>query len=161
VKSELGKQTLEKLVLLEPNCMLPLELTRAVVNVMSYSVMGNGAVMTTVQSSQWLPVSSVPGTIVAPVEGLIWYWKQGFGVLVTVGVLVAVRVFVAVGGVPVTVLVGVRVFVTVLVLVGVKVGAGVSVAQSEVVIRRPQPYSTPLPPVRSSVMRRDHVPDDG
>ena len=106
---------------------------------MSYSVMGNGDVMTVVQSSQWFPVSTVPGTIVAPVEGLIWYWKHGFGMMVAVAVLVAVRVVVAVGGVPVTVEVGVRVFVAVLVLVGVKVGTGVSVAQSVVVMRRPQP----------------------
>ncbi len=50
-------------VILLLNCMLPLELTFTPVNVLSYSWYGNGNVTWVVQSSQWFPMSNVPGTI--------------------------------------------------------------------------------------------------
>src|SRR5437773_2582618 len=65
-----------------------------------------------VQSSQWLPISVVPGTIVA-VPWVMEYCPPphsvavGVGVKVRVGEGVRVRVLVAVGGVPVAVEVGV------------------------------------------------------
>jgi hypothetical protein len=44
------------------NCILPFELRVALVNVPSYRFTGKGRVIGTEQSSQWLPVSVVPGT---------------------------------------------------------------------------------------------------
>lgn len=58
-----GKQTLASDELAVVNCKLPLELTFAVVKVWPYTVIGKGSVIAVVQSSQWLPVSVVPGTI--------------------------------------------------------------------------------------------------
>ena len=62
-----------KAELLLVNWMLPLELTLAVVNDAPdnpYNWKPKGKVIPVVQSSQWLPMSCVPGTIEAPVD---WY----------------------------------------------------------------------------------------
>jgi len=44
-----------------------LELTFAVVKVCPYTLAGNGKLITVAQSSQWFPVSVVPGVMVFPV----------------------------------------------------------------------------------------------
>ena len=50
---------------------MPLELTLALVNDCPdrpYKLKAKGKVMLVVQSSQWLPISCVPGTIAAPLD---------------------------------------------------------------------------------------------
>jgi len=77
--------------------------------------------MVVMQSSQWLPVSVVPGTIV-PVPEVIVSGVQGVKVAVGVGVGVGVKVAVGVG-----VRVGVGLAVAVAVGDGLAVGVGVGV----------------------------------
>ena len=82
------------------------------------------------QSSQWLPMSVIPGTIVPAPLVIVYEGVQvGVGVGVGVGVAVAVGVGVGVGGgVEVGVGVGVGVGLGVAVGVAVGVGGGVGVA---------------------------------
>src|SRR5688572_634646 len=87
LKSARGRQWLFPEALLLRNCRLPLELTLAVVNVWSYSRTGNGKAIAVVQSSQWLPVSVMPGMITEPVEDTTLYCPpvgQAVGVAVAV-----------------------------------------------------------------------------
>jgi len=77
--------------------------------------------MVVIQSSQWLPVSVVPGTI-GSVPPVIVSGVQGVKVAVGVGVGVGVKVAVGVG-----VRVGVGLAVTVAVGDGLAVGVGVGV----------------------------------
>ena len=86
-----------------------------------YNWIANGNVMVVMQSSQWLPVSVVPGTIV-PVPVVIVIGLQGVKVAVGVGVGVGVKVAVGVG-----VRVGVGLAVAVAVGDGLAVGVGVGV----------------------------------
>jgi len=60
-----GRQVLLNTELPVPNCNVPFESTLTLLKVWSYRVYANGRVTEVKQSSQWLPVSSVPGTIVA------------------------------------------------------------------------------------------------
>ncbi len=48
------------------NCALPLLLSTTLVYVAPYIEIGNGSGTLVVQSSQWLPMSVIPGTIDAP-----------------------------------------------------------------------------------------------
>jgi len=59
-----GQATAGKALLLVPKAKMPLDPTVALVKVWSYRVTENGSEMTVVQSSQWFPVSVVPGTSV-------------------------------------------------------------------------------------------------
>jgi hypothetical protein len=71
------------------NWALPLDERFTAVNVWSYSVKGNGSDTVVTQSSQWLPMSVVPGTIPPPI---CMIEPQDVGVGVAVGVAVAVGV---------------------------------------------------------------------
>src|SRR5207253_6447 len=86
-----------------------------------YNWIANGSAMVVIQSSQWLPVSVVPGTI-GPVPVVVVIGLQGVKVAVGVGVGVGVQVAVGVG-------VGVEVGLAVAVAVGdwLAVGVGVGV----------------------------------
>lgn len=106
-----------------------MEPTLTVVNVWSYRVKGNGSVTPVLQSSQWFPVSVVPGTML-PLDTLETEYDPAHAVAVGVGVgaMVAVAVAVAVAvGVGVFVAVGVGVSVAVAVAVAAGVGGGVRV----------------------------------
>src|ERR1043165_1621180 len=59
-----------------PNCRSPLLETLAFVYCPPKKVTGNGSVIAVSPSSTWLPVSSVPGTIDWPVDGVIEYVPQ-------------------------------------------------------------------------------------
>src|SRR5207237_2412634 len=89
--------------------------------VLPYNWNENGRAMVVMQSSQWLPVSVVPGTIVS-VPVVIVIGLQGVKVAVGVGVGVGVKVAVGVG-----VRVGVGLAVAVAVGDGLAVGVGVGV----------------------------------
>src|SRR5215471_12442998 len=72
------------------NWAVPLESKATMLVVLPYNVTGNGRVTGVTQSSQWLPMSVVPGTIVS-VPGVMTYWQTtGVGVAVGVGVDVGV-----------------------------------------------------------------------
>ena len=58
-----GRQPFEGSGLLLPNCRLPLELTFALAKLWSYKAKLKGRAIEVVQSSQWLPVSVVPATM--------------------------------------------------------------------------------------------------
>src|SRR5215472_12237560 len=74
----------------ETNCAVPLESRATMLVVLPYNVTGNGRVTGTTQSSQWLPMSVVPGTM-ASVPRVMTYWQgPGVGVGVDVGVGVTV-----------------------------------------------------------------------
>src|SRR5437588_4297759 len=101
-----GRHSLPLSGALPLNCKSPFELTFTSVKFLSYRRYVNGSVTEVVQSSQWLPISTVPGTIV-PVACTRTYWPPPHTVCVGVGVKVGVAegmrvcVLVAVGGVPV------------------------------------------------------------
>jgi hypothetical protein len=108
------------------NCAVPLESRATMLVVLPYNVTGNGRLICVTQSSQWLPMSVVPGTMVS-VPGVMKYWQAfavgvgvGLGLDVAVGVGVGVAVGVGAG-------VGVRVGVAVGVGLGVGLGLGVAV----------------------------------
>ena len=90
------------------NWALPLDDKFTKVNVWSKKVKEKGSDIVVTQSSQWLPVSVVPGTIVAAPELITWQGVTvGVDVDVGVGVKVAVGVGVGVGvGLAVAVAVG-------------------------------------------------------
>src|SRR5215471_17108320 len=72
------------------NCAVPLESRATMLVVLPYNVTGNGRVTGVTQSSQWLPMSVVPGTI-GSVPAVMTYWQTaGVGVAVGVGVDVGV-----------------------------------------------------------------------
>jgi len=102
-----GKQVLLKVEPLAMNCALPLESRSTLEKVWSYSLTGKGSAKVVKQSSQWLPVSVVPATIVPVAVATEYCAVPPQTVGVTVGVFVLVRVAVLVGRVPVIVGVGV------------------------------------------------------
>ena len=112
------------------NCALPLDDRFTEVNVWLYKVKEKGSDIVVTQSSQWLPMSVVPGTIV-PVIWLMKIWQgDTVGVAVAVGVAVGVGLELAVGvgvGVNVALVVGVGVAVCGIDGVGDAVGVGVPV----------------------------------
>src|SRR4051795_6320428 len=73
---------------------IPFEPALATLYGVPYTVTGNGSVTLVIQSSQWLPMSLVPGIIVAPVLGKRSYvvpmQEGGVGLAVPAGVLVGV-----------------------------------------------------------------------
>src|SRR5437868_10778961 len=72
LKLAYGRQTLLYWLLLVVNCILPFELTLAVLNTCPYSRTAKGRLIVVTPSSVWLPMSLVPGTIAAPVLWLTW-----------------------------------------------------------------------------------------
>ncbi len=91
-----GRQTLVKAVSVVVNCALPLDDRLTEVKVWSYKVKRKGSGMVVMQSSQWLPVSTVPGTIL-PCPVCMPPQGPGVGVGVDVGVGVGLAVGVGVG----------------------------------------------------------------
>jgi hypothetical protein len=65
LKLALGKHAEGKPGLSLVNCKVPLEATLALLKVCPYRLNGKGNVIVVLQSSQWLPVSAIPGMIVA------------------------------------------------------------------------------------------------
>jgi len=85
-----GKQTEVNWDTAVENSAVPLESKATMFVVLPYNVTGNGRVTGVTQSSQWLPMSVVPRTIVS-VPGVMTYWQTaGVGVAVGVGVDVGV-----------------------------------------------------------------------
>ncbi len=109
-----GRHWLPKAASVVVNCAFPLDERFTELNVWPYRLKGKGSDSVVMQSSQWLPMSVVPGTIVPVV--CVMAISQGDGVAVTVGV-----------GEGVALAVGVGVTVTVGVGVGLPEGVGVGV----------------------------------
>ena len=76
---------------------MPLDDRLMLVKLWSYKVNGKGSVMVVTVSSPWLPMSVVPGTIVAVIWVMPIWQGDTVGVAVAVGVAVDVGLGLAVG----------------------------------------------------------------
>src|SRR4029077_4596375 len=91
-----GIHTVTNVLSLVTNCALPFEERSTLPYVFPYNWKLNGRVTVVMQSSQCLPLSVVPATMVS-VPAVIVYWLPGQGVRVAVGVGVGVGEAVGVG----------------------------------------------------------------
>src|SRR3954468_10159746 len=67
-----GRHALDHWLLVLLNCTLPFELKLALLNTWPYSLTLKGSDIAVTPSSVWLPMSTVPGTIAAPVLCATW-----------------------------------------------------------------------------------------
>src|ERR1044071_3251310 len=113
------------------NWALPLEDRLIELKLWPYSAKGNGSDIVVTQSSQWLKVSVVPGTMLPPICCIISGGQDANGVGVGVGVNVAVGDGLAVGlGVGVGLAVGLGVGVP-------PAGACIATVMGEPVLKKP------------------------